>query len=204
MSRCDTGNELSENHRLAQTGTTEQPGLTTTYERRQKINHLDTGLKKFGLSRKTFERRGITMDRPALFHYHVTAAINRFAEHVKHPAQCGFANRYRHGFARIDAFATTDQAIGTAQSYAADTTATQLLLDFTREVDRDTLLLGDHLHCIINCGQFIFVKFDIEGRTDNLCDVANSVSNGCHFFGSPGDPGARESQLLQNLKSGII
>ena len=67
-------------------------------------------------------------------------------------------------------------------------------------------VLSDHLHGIVNCGQFIFVKFDVERRADDLRDVANvfSVRNGCHFFGSPGDPGERESQLLQNLKSGII
>ena len=80
------------------------------------------------------------MDRPVLFHYHVTTAIDRFAEHVEHPAQRGFANRHRDGFARVDAFAGhgSNRRYCT-QSNAADTTATQLLLDLAGEVDRDTL-----------------------------------------------------------------
>ena len=47
----DTGDQLGENDRFAQTGPAEQPGLAAADERREQVDDLDAGFEDFGLGR---------------------------------------------------------------------------------------------------------------------------------------------------------
>ena len=52
----DPGDQLGQNHRLAQSGSAEQSGLTAADERRQQVDDLDTGLEQLGACRQLVDR----------------------------------------------------------------------------------------------------------------------------------------------------
>ena len=54
----DVVDELLNQHRLADTSTTEQTNLTTTRVGREEVDDLDTGLQDLSGSRLLDERRG--------------------------------------------------------------------------------------------------------------------------------------------------
>ena len=53
----DAGDQLGEDHGLAQPGPAEQAGLAAADERRQQVDDLDAGLEQLGLGRQVGHRR---------------------------------------------------------------------------------------------------------------------------------------------------
>ena len=57
--------ELHDEHRLADPGTAEQPGLPAPFERGEYVDHLDPGRERIGAGRTPCQRHGPAMDRPS-------------------------------------------------------------------------------------------------------------------------------------------
>ena len=77
------------------------------------------------------------------------------------------------GRAGVDALQAADQAVGAAQGDAADAAAAQVLLHFAGQVDLDALVFGDDLHGVVDRRQLVFGELGVEGRADDLRDVAD-------------------------------
>ena len=60
----DSGDQLGQNDRLAQTGTTEQPSFTTANERCQQVDHLDPRFEQLGVGRQLVEGGCMAVNRP--------------------------------------------------------------------------------------------------------------------------------------------
>ncbi len=57
----------------------------------------------------------------------------------------------------------------------ADTSAAEVLLHLTDQVDRHALVLGFDRNGVIDGRQMAFGEFDIESRADDLGDAAGGV-----------------------------
>ena len=150
VGRCDAGDELGENDRLAETGTAEQAGLAAADERREQVDHLDARFEQFGLRRKVAERRRLAVDRPVFVGIDRAAAVDRVARDVEHAAERGLADGHLHRLARVEAILAADEAVGAAEGDAADAAAAQVLLHFAGEIDLHALVLGDDLHGVVD------------------------------------------------------
>ncbi len=130
MSRSNTSDHLGQNHGLAQTSTSEEPGLTTADEGSQQVNNLDPGFENFRLGRQILEQWRLTMDRPAFFVRNIATTVDRFAQNVEHSPQSSLAHGKRQRLAGIDNRHATTHAVCAAQSNAANSTSTKMLLNF--------------------------------------------------------------------------
>ena len=99
----DAGDQLGEDHGLAQAGTAEQARLAAADERRQQVDHLDAGLEHFGLGRQLGQVGSIAVDRPIVVGVDRAAAVDRLADQVEHAAQRGLADRHLDRRAGVDA-----------------------------------------------------------------------------------------------------
>ncbi len=150
MGRRDTGDELGENDRLAETGPAEQAGLAAADERREQVDDLDAGFEELGLGREVAERGRLAVDRPVFVGIDRTAAVDRVAGDVEDAAERGFADGHFHGLAGVEAVLAADQAVGAAERDAADAAAAQVLLHLAGEIDLHALVLGDDFHGVVN------------------------------------------------------
>ena len=75
----DTGDHLLDEHRLADTGTTEEADLATLHVGGQQVDDLDAGLEHLGLGLELVEGRGLAVDAPALLDLEGLALGSRFS-----------------------------------------------------------------------------------------------------------------------------
>ncbi len=179
MRRRDAGDQFGQDHRLAQTGSAEQPGFATAHERRQQIDDLDAGLKQLGAGRKFVDLRRVAMDRPVLRGLDGTALVDRLAQQIEHAAQRRVADGDRDGTARIHAVHPADHPVRAAQRDAADAPAAQVLLDFAGQVQADAFLIGHDPDGIVDGRKFVFGVLRVERRTDDLGDAADVFLCSC-------------------------
>ena len=163
MGRCDSGDELGENNRLAETGTAEQTGLAAADERGEQVDNLDAGFEQFGLCGQITKCRRVAVDRPVLVGIDGTAAIDRLAGDVEHAAERCFADGDLHRLAGVDAILTADEAVGAAERDAADAAAAQVLLHLAGEIDLYAFMIGNDFHGVVDRRQVSFFVFDVEG-----------------------------------------
>jgi hypothetical protein len=96
----DTGDQLGENHRLAQPGTAEQPALPPrTNGVSRSITLMPVSNSSVFVDRSSSGGR-IAVDRPIFLGIHRTAAVDRLAQQVEHAAQRRLADGHRHRSAR--------------------------------------------------------------------------------------------------------
>src|SRR5699024_4968838 len=99
----DAGDHLLDEHRLADTGTTEQSDLATLDVRGEQVEHLDTGFQHLGRTLELVERRRLTVDGPPVIGLDLRRVdIQRFAERVEHVTLDAVADRYRNRLAGVD------------------------------------------------------------------------------------------------------
>ena len=76
----DVANQLSNNHRLANTRTAVSPDLSTSRERRNKVKNLDPRLENLSSSRLLSESRRLSVDRQSVcIRRNLIATVNRIA-----------------------------------------------------------------------------------------------------------------------------
>src|SRR5206468_3193160 len=80
----------------------------------------------------------------------------------------------------------TRKAVGGAQGNTADAVTAQVLLHFARQVNLDALHVRLDAASIVDVRQFTFGEFGVEGRTNDLYDLAVLLSvsscSCCHFL----------------------
>ena len=174
MGTSNTGDELLKNNRLSESRSTEQTGLTTSNERGEQVDNLDTGFEDFGVGREFRQGWCFAVNWPSRVGFDLTALIDGFAEHVEDPTEGAFADRNRYRSPGIDAIKAPHQTVGATQSHAANFTAAKVLLDFTRKVDFNPFFAADDFHRVINRWQAIGWEFGVEGRANDLTDFTNT------------------------------
>ena len=137
----DTGNQLGEDHRLAQAGTTEQARLAATHQRRQQIDDLDSGLEDFRLRRQLGELRRIPMNGAVLGRGDRATTVDRLAQEVEDPAQRLLAHRHLHRLSGVHYLHAAHQTIGRPQRHAAHAVAAQVLLHLAGQTYRHALVV---------------------------------------------------------------
>ncbi len=93
------------------------------------------------------------------------------------------ADGHLHRFAGVDRFHAAHQAVGGPEGDAADAIAAQVLLDLAGEANPHALgsVVTLDLEGVIDLGQVAFLELGVEGRADNLDDLADMRSVGtCH------------------------
>src|SRR5262249_36547993 len=78
----------------------------------------------------------------------------------------------RHGRARVVYVLAANETVRAAEGDAADAAAAQVLLHFAGKVDFDALFVRLDLYGVIDRGQAFFVELGVEGRADDLGDLA--------------------------------
>ena len=175
----DAGDQLGEDHRLAQPGAAEEADLAAADERGEQVDDLDARLEHLGLGREVVERGRVAVDRPAL----------RRVRPAPRPS-IGSPSRLKTrpsvslptGTVTGPPVSTTvhpaDQAVGRAQGHAADAVAAEVLLDLAGQVDLDPLLLGVDRQGVVDLGQVPLVELGVERRADHLGDPSGRGRGG--------------------------
>ena len=173
VGRGDTGDQLLEDDRLAQSGAAEQSGLAAADEGRQEVDHLDARLEDFRLRGEVDDQRGIAVDGPVVFGVDGAAFVDRFAQQVEDAPQGGLAHRHADRGAGVGAGHAADHAVGAAQGDAADAAAAELGLDLAGEANLHALLLALDLHGVIDRRQMVLGELGVEGRANDLGHAAD-------------------------------
>jgi hypothetical protein len=165
---------------LAETGTAEEAGLAAADERREQVDHLDARLEELRSRGELGDRRRIAVDRPTLLRFHGAAVVDRLAQQVEHAAERGLAHRHRERGAGIDHRLAANQAVGRAECHAANLAAAEMLLHLADQVDGDALLVAVDAHGVVDRGDRVLGKLNVERRADDLGDLAGSLRCRCH------------------------
>ncbi len=175
----DARDQLGKNHRLAQPGPAEQPGLAAADERREQVDHLDAGLEDFGLGREIGDLGSVAMDRPELLGIHRPAVIDRLAEQIEYAAERFLADRYGDRRAGIDAFLprtmpsvlpSATQRMRPPPRCPCTSPVTSI---FVRPCTSAWTLIG-----VVDRRQVLFVELGVECRADHLRDAADRPLGG--------------------------
>jgi hypothetical protein len=167
-----------ENNGFAQAGTTEQTSLTTPNERSEQVDNLDPGFEDFGVGRKFRDRRSLTVNRPLCIGLDITSLINWLTEHIEDPSQGAFSHWNRNWASCIDAIETSHEPIGATEGNATHLATSEVLLDFSSQVDFNPFFAAGNLHRVVNRWQVILGELRIEGRTDDLTDFTDPSGSG--------------------------
>src|SRR5699024_2706225 len=108
----DTGDHLLDEHRLADTGTTEQTDLAALDVRGQQVDHLDAGLEDLGLALELVEGRRLAVNTPLLAVPAGAGRVEAVAQGVEDVALHDVADRNRDRLTGVDHLGTADEAGG--------------------------------------------------------------------------------------------
>ena len=169
MSLSDVVDELLDEHRLADTGTTEETNLATTSVGRKEIDDLDTGLQDLSSSGLLDERRGVGMDREELDALDGTTLVNGLANDVHDTAEGGGTDGDTDGGAGVDNLLATDETLGTVHSDGAD----RVLAEVSRDLEDETTTVEvNDLERVENGGKVFTLELHVDDGTDDGLYVA--------------------------------
>mmetsp|Transcript_40263 Transcript_40263/g.101350 ORF Transcript_40263/g.101350 Transcript_40263/m.101350 type:complete len:369 (+) Transcript_40263:880-1986(+) len=167
----NVGNQLHDEHSLADTGTTEQTDLATLGVGGEQIDHLDTGGQNLVTSAKLGELGRAGVNGTTHVGFDRTTLVDRITGHVHDATECGVADRHHDGRLQILHGATAGQTIGAVHSDGAHHTVTKMLGHL-----QDQLLLGAHnAERVQNLRKMSILETHIDDSTDNLCDLTFRV-----------------------------
>ena len=96
-------------------GTAEKTAFAPSFQGREYIDNLDSGMKNLGGRRLAIERHRLAVNRAPLTPRNGFAVVDRFAENVEYPAQQSFADGHRQGLACVDNPGALSQTPGGCQ-----------------------------------------------------------------------------------------
>src|SRR5699024_3768198 len=110
----DALDHLLDEHRLADTGTTEEADLSTLHVRDEQVDDLDAGLEELRLRLQLVERRGLAVDGPALGDLDLLArlSVEELARDVPDVALRDVDDGNRDGLAGVTHLLAADKAVG--------------------------------------------------------------------------------------------
>src|SRR5690606_26585569 len=169
----DTGDHLLDEHRPADTRTTEEADLTAAHVRGEQVDDLDTGDQHLGLRLELVEGRGRPVDRPVLldlqFRLRDVLRLTQGVEHVPFDAVAHRNPDRRTGVAHLSA---ADQAVLRVEADGADQVVSQVLGDFERD-GPGLPAEGDFgLQSVVDRRQGADGKLHVDDRADDPGDAA--------------------------------
>ncbi len=178
MGTSDTGDKLGENDGFAQTGTSEQTGLTTADERCEQVDDLDAGFEDFGFGGQIGDGGASRW----MGQYSSACTGPRLSmgspSRLNTRPSVGLPTGTVTGPPVSTTFHAADHAFGVAQGDAAYTATAKVLLHFASEVNFCAFHVGIDFDGVINGWKMVFGKFDVEGRPDDLSNVADLLGAG--------------------------
>ena len=173
MSFGDVVDELLDEHRLADTGTTEETNLATTSVGRKEIDDLDTGLQDLSSSGLLDERRGVGVDREELDALDGTTLVNGLANDVHDTAEGRGADGDTDGGTGVNDLLATDETLGTVHGNGADRVLTKVSGDLE---DETTTVEVNDLERVENGRKVLRLELHVDDGTDDGLYVADRAS----------------------------
>ncbi len=158
MLLADVADEFLDDNRLANARTAVSTDLTALGEGGDQVHNLDAGLQNLDLRSLILEGRGLAVDGPGVAGLYLFEIVERLAQRVEEPAECGVAHGNGDRLAGVNCVHAANQALRRSESKAAHPVVADVLFDFKdktltgdagleRVVDRRHLLRGElHVH----------------------------------------------------------
>ena len=128
--------ELHDDDRLAHAGAAEQADFAALEKRLDEVDDLDTGLKHLGARRLLVEGGSRTVNRHLNFGRNRTKLVDRFTDHVHHPAERPATHGHHDWAAQVDRLHAAHHAFGRLHGHAAHAAFAEVLLHFQNDVNR--------------------------------------------------------------------
>ena len=157
---------------LTNTGTTEQPNLTTFCVRREKVDNFDACDQHFGRSGLRFERWGISVDRATLFLTDWTTFIDWLTDDVHDATKCGFTNWHSDRAVSVSHSLTANEAFCGVHRNCANSVFAKVLGHFEHQL----LAVVIGFNRVQDLWQVI-VELNIYNGANHLGDFAFCVSH---------------------------
>ena len=168
----DVVDELLNQHRLADTGTSEETDLATTGVRSEEVDDLDTGLQDLSGGRLVDERGRVGVDGEELVALDGTTLVNRLANDVHDAAEGGLADRDLDGGTGVDDLLPTDETLGTVHGNGADRVLTQVGGNLKNET---ATMEVNNLERVEDRREILRLKLHVDDGTDDRLDVTASA-----------------------------
>mmetsp|Transcript_5226 Transcript_5226/g.14981 ORF Transcript_5226/g.14981 Transcript_5226/m.14981 type:complete len:245 (-) Transcript_5226:59-793(-) len=161
--------QLHDQHGLSDTGSSEQPNLSSLLVRGQQIHNLDSGHKHLLLRRLVHVGRRLAMDRPHRLALNRTLLIDRLSDHVHDASQRLATDRNGDRRAGVHDGLSTGKSIRGLHSNATHS----LVPDVLRDLENQTHVVVLHLEGGHD-GRQVAVKVHVDDGTDDLRDLATA------------------------------
>ena len=172
----DPDDHLLDEHRLADTRTTEQADLSALHVRREEVDHLDAGDQHLGLALELVEGRSGPVDRPALgdLELLVVLEVEAVADGVPDVPLGHVADRDADRLAGVTHLLAAYEPIGGLQRDGTHDAVAEVLRDLQREGLRPVGDLHLGLEGVVDPGYFPRRKLDVDDRSDDPRDPADA------------------------------
>ena len=164
MSLCDVVDEFLNQHRLADTGTSEQTNFSTTCIRCKKVDNLYTSLQDLGGGRLVNEWRGVSVDGRKFNTLDGATFVNGFANDIHDPSEGCRADGNHDRSTSVNNFCTSDKTFCTIHGNGTYRVLTQVGRDLEDETTTAEIL---YLQGIENGRKVVGVKLNIDNSTNN-------------------------------------
>jgi peptide chain release factor 1 len=129
----NVADQLLDHHCLTNASAAEDTDLSTLLEWADKVDHLDAGLKEFGLRSEVVERWCGAVNWKSRIGLHITRLVNRIAEHIEDATERSRANWDRDWRAKIGCLCAARKAVSCGHGNSADAIVAKVLLHLYNE-----------------------------------------------------------------------
>ncbi len=149
---------------LADAGSPEEPDLAALHVRLEQVDHLDPGLEHLGPRLQLVEGRGAAVDLPALVDPLNRVRVERLPQHVEDVAEDGVADRDGDAAAEVAHRRAAYEPVRLLHADATDAPVTDLLGHLGRDGVRGAVELNVELDLVVDLGQGVRGKLDVDHR----------------------------------------
>ena len=176
---------LSDEHRLAHASPTEQTDLATLQVRGEEVDDLHPGLEHLGLGLQRVERRGRTMDLPAVGALTGCRVIEALAGHAEHVAEGAVAYRHADASAGVAHRGAPGQAISRLHGNGPHPAVADLLGHLGDDSDGVAVDLDVELEGRVDLREFALGELRVDHRPSDADDAAfgeSCVGHDCSWL----------------------
>ena len=173
MLGCHVVDQFLNQHRLAQSRTSEETGLSSLGVGSQQVDHLDAGFENLGRSLKFIERDGVGVNRTVLLHLCGRQLVDGFTQQVEHASQNFLTHRNLDRLSGIENVHVANHTVGGGHGHSTNPVSSEVLLHLKSQLDVALV----NLQCIVDRRKVSLGVLGVDGRTDHL----NNLANNCIF-----------------------
>ncbi len=168
----DVVDELHDDDRFADTGTTEHAALATLEERADEVDHLDTGHENFGCGGLVGQGRSGAMDGRAVARvFQRLVLVHEIAGDVEDPSEHLFADRHGDGLAGVREGHPALEAVRGGHGDRTHPAIAKVLLHFKNQLGIDAVENVLDLKGVVDFRQFAgFREIGVDDGADDLDD----------------------------------